>query len=130
MDAPLFLGDFLKHGHGSHRVRPVGVEREVGDGLHELVLGQIVSQRPLQVGAELVGAVQRDQGRDGDQGRVTAKAMTSAMSSAVMASCWYIRPAACLTSGWVMWSVQLGGDCARLDDHDADIGLQFLAQRF
>jgi hypothetical protein len=31
--------------------------------------------------------------------------MTSAMSSAVMASCLYICSAACLASGWVMWSV-------------------------
>lgn len=66
----LFLSDLLELGDRAHGVRPARAKREVGDGVHELVPGQAVSQRPLQVRAELVSAVQRDQGRNRDQAAV------------------------------------------------------------
>jgi hypothetical protein len=59
-----------------------------------------------------------------------AKAMTWTMSPAVMASCLYICSAACLASGVGDVVGQFGRDDLRFDDHDADIGLQFLTQRF
>ena len=61
------------------------------------------------------------------RGRATRKAMTSAMSSAVMATA---QPSAAQPSGTCVGDVvgQLGCHGAWLDDHHADVGLQLLAQ--
>ena len=53
------LGD-LRRGH---RRRPAGIKREMGDDLADLVLGDAVVERPLQVADELLLAAQGDQGR-------------------------------------------------------------------
>jgi len=52
------------------------------------------------------------------RGRVTANAMTSAMSPAVMASCSYIFSAVCLAPGLVMWC----GARARMSSATARVG--------
>ena len=51
-------------------VRPAGIEGELRDRLDELDLGHAVLPRQCEMGAKLVGTVQRDQGADGDEAAI------------------------------------------------------------
>src|SRR5215470_3823756 len=53
-----------------HGRRPAGVERQVRDRLADLIAGDAVAERALEVAGELVAASQREQRRDGDEAAV------------------------------------------------------------
>ena len=55
------------------RRRPAGVEGEVGDGLDDLVAGDAILERLLQVERQLVGPIERDQACDRDQAAVARR---------------------------------------------------------
>src|SRR4051794_7062086 len=55
---------------GGHRPRPAGVERQVGDGLDDLGLGEPVLLTELQVEGQLLGVAPGDQRRDRDEAAV------------------------------------------------------------
>src|SRR6266567_1254219 len=59
--------DLLGDGHRGHRLRPAGIEGQVGDGLDELLLGGAVVLGVLQMEGELLGVAAGSQRRDGDQ---------------------------------------------------------------
>src|SRR5437763_1468174 len=60
------LGD-LRRGH---RRRPAGVESEMRDDLADLLLGDAVVQRSVEMAGQLPIAAERDQSRDDDQAAV------------------------------------------------------------
>ena len=61
---PRALGQFTRR---HDRLRPAGVERQVGDGLDQLGLGEAVLLGEAQMIPELLKAARGDQGRDRDQ---------------------------------------------------------------
>src|SRR5690606_2517568 len=63
----IFLKDFPRHADCRYCIRPAGVEREVRDRPHQLVLRNPVPPRQAEVGAELLGAVHRDERAHGHQ---------------------------------------------------------------
>src|SRR5262245_13082298 len=71
----LLLG--LEHALGDprrgHRGGPAGVERHVGDDLADLLLGDAVGERPLDVALELVAAIQCREGGHGDEAAVALR---------------------------------------------------------
>src|SRR4051812_6519288 len=73
MAVPFFVsgGERLLGGRdGGHRPRPAGVERQVGDGLDDLGLGEPVLLTELQVEGQLLGVAPGDQRRDRDEAAV------------------------------------------------------------
>lgn len=66
----LLLEELPGRRHGGHGTGPAGVEGQVGDRLDQLVDGQAVVDRPLHVAGHLVGAVEGDQGGNGDEAAV------------------------------------------------------------
>jgi hypothetical protein len=54
-------------GHGGHGFGPSGVEREVGDGFDELLLGGAVVLRAAEVVGQLFGASAGEEAGDGDE---------------------------------------------------------------
>src|SRR5215470_16882527 len=53
-----------------HGRRPAGVERQVRDHLADLIAGDAVAERTLEVAGELLATSQREQRRDGDEAAV------------------------------------------------------------
>src|ERR1700758_1064126 len=67
----LFLLEYLlRYERGSHRRWPARIESEVSDDLAELVLGDAIVERPLQMADQLLFAAERDQGSANDQAAV------------------------------------------------------------
>src|SRR5439155_9767645 len=61
-----FFGDQRRrHGGG-----PTRVERKMGDELDDLVLGNPIVERALEMAAELLAAIEGDEGRDSDQAAI------------------------------------------------------------
>src|SRR5215472_2426126 len=56
-----------------HRCRPAGIEGEMGDHFAELVLGEAIVERPLQMPDELPFTAERDEGRAGDQAAIALR---------------------------------------------------------
>src|SRR3954471_14883793 len=52
---------------------PARIESEMGDELDQLVAGDAVVERPLQVKGQLVDPVERDEARNGDQAAVAGR---------------------------------------------------------
>src|SRR5690242_18217162 len=66
-----WLGEHLpSNGEGSAGRRPSRIECEVGDHLDDLVASDAVFERLPQVKRQLVLAIARDQGGDGDQAAI------------------------------------------------------------
>src|SRR3954471_12423163 len=65
--------DLLGDGHRGEGLRPAGIERQVGDRLDQLLLGEAVVLRVLQVEGQLLGVAARGQRRDRDQAAVTGR---------------------------------------------------------
>src|SRR6266545_4534096 len=73
MPAPrwsVLLEYFFGYGDRGHRAWPTGVERQVRNGLDQLVLRHAVLAREGQVGPKLVGSVHRDESADGNQAAI------------------------------------------------------------
>jgi hypothetical protein len=67
----LFLDDALQYAHRAHSVGPTGVERQMQQGLLQLVRGDSVLQCEAQVEFQLLGLAQCGQRGDSDEAAVT-----------------------------------------------------------
>src|SRR4051794_6640817 len=65
--------DAVEDADGGAGGRPAGIESEMGDQLDQLVAGDAVVERPLQVEGQLVDSVERDEARNGDQAAVARR---------------------------------------------------------
>src|SRR5204863_420763 len=65
--------DLLGDGHRGEGLRPAGVEGQVRDELDELLLGDAVVLRVLQVEGQLLGVAAGEQGGDGSQAAVALR---------------------------------------------------------
>src|ERR1700675_3792649 len=66
----VLVEDVFREEEGGHGGGPAGVEGQVGHEFDEFVLGDAVVEGELEVEGELLGAVESDQGGDGDEAAI------------------------------------------------------------